>query len=394
MRKETGVLSPRSFFRYLTMQPTTRSHTFHIGDFPFHSGETLPDICLSYETYGTLNAEKSNAILLFHALTGSHHAHGFNDSLPEAGEFWQPENHEGWWNRMIGPGKPLDTDRFFIVCANYLGSCYGSSGPTQTAPDGKPWGSRFPMVNGNDQARAQVLLLEHFGIERFSIVAPSLGGMLALTLAALYPEKVRSMVIIGAAHEPTIRHKLEIFEQILAIELDPAFCAGRYELSAPPLRGLALARIISHKLFVNQTGLEKRARSGICDSKGMLAWYRPTRNTESYMLHQGTKFARRFDANAYIRVVNMWAGFDLPAFTGLPNTDSAFRLYAEHGIRFLLFSIDTDFCFTADAIEGLNSKLIQNGVSSSHIRIHSEKGHDSFLLEPDLYAPGLAEYLN
>lgn len=375
------------------MQQIVQSHIFRLGDFTFHSGETLPDIQLAYETYGTLNEDKSNAILLFHALTGSHHAHGYNDNLPEAGTFWQPENHQGWWDCMIGPGKPLDTERFFIICANYLGSCYGSSGPTQTAPDGDPWGSRFPLTDGNDQARAQIQLLDHFGIERFAIVAPSLGGMLALTLAALYPERVRSMVIIGAAHRPAINHKLEFFEQVLAIELDPAYRAGRYPLSDPPNRGLALARIISHKLFVYQDGLEKRARKGICDSKGMLTWYQPSRNTESYMLHQGTKFAKRFDANAYIRIVNLWAGYDLPAFTGMANTDEVFRLYARHNIRFLLFSIDTDYCFTADAIEEFHQELTRNGVSAVHTRIQSEKGHDSFLLEPDLYADGLAEYL-
>jgi len=375
------------------MQQIVQSHIFRLGDFTFHSGETLPDIQLAYETYGTLNEDKSNAILLFHALTGSHHAHGYNDNLPEAGTFWQPENHQGWWDRMIGPGKPLDTERFFIICANYLGSCYGSSGPTQTAPDGEPWGSRFPLTDGNDQARAQIQLLDHFGIDRFAIVAPSLGGMLALTLAALYPERVRSMVIIGAAHRPAINHKLEFFEQVLAIELDPAYRAGRYPLSDPPNRGLALARIISHKLFVYQDGLEKRARKGICDSKGMLTWYQPSRNTESYMLHQGTKFAKRFDANAYIRIVNLWAGYDLPSFTGMTDTDEVFRLYARHNIRFLLFSIDTDYCFTADAIEEFHQELTRNGVSSVHTRIQSEKGHDSFLLEPDLYADGLAEYL-
>lgn len=375
------------------MQQNVQSHIFRLGDFTFHCGETLPDIQLAYETYGTLNEDKSNAILLFHALTGSHHAHGYNDNLPEAGTFWQPENHQGWWDRMIGPGKPLDTERFFIICANYLGSCYGSSGPTQTAPDGEPWGSRFPLTDGNDQARAQIQLLDHFGIDRFAIVAPSLGGMLALTLAALYPERVRSMVIIGAAHRPAINHKLEFFEQVLAIELDPAYRAGRYPLSDPPNRGLALARIISHKLFVYQDGLEKRARKGICDSKGMLTWYQPSRNTESYMLHQGTKFAKRFDANAYIRIVNLWAGYDLPSFTGMTDTDEVFRLYARHNIRFLLFSIDTDYCFTADAIEEFHQELTRNGVSSVHTRIQSEKGHDSFLLEPDLYADGLAEYL-
>lgn len=375
------------------MEQTIRSKFFTIGDFTFDDGQTLPNIRLAYETYGTLNEERSNAILLFHALTGSHHAHGYNDSLPEVGDFWQPENHEGWWNRMIGPGKPLDTNRFFIICVNYLGSCYGSSGPTDIAPDGEPWGSRFPMVNANDQAHAQIRLMDYFGIDRFFIVGPSLGGMLSLALAAHYPQRVRNIVIIGAGCEPTIEHKLEAFEQIMAIELDPAYCAGRYALSAPPRKGLALARIISHKLFVNQDGLEKRARQGVCDRKDTLTWYLPARNTESYMLHQGTKFAKRFDANAYIRIINMWSAFNLPSFLKRDSLDDVFRIYAEHDIHFLLFSIDTDYCFTAPSIEEFNQLLLRNGVESEHVRISSVKGHDSFLLEPELYEARLAECL-
>ena len=375
------------------MATNVRSHTLHLPEFTFDSGETLPNIQLAYETYGSLNADKSNAILLFHALTGSHHAHGHNDSLPEAGDFWQPENHEGWWDRMIGPGKPLDTERYFIVCINYLGSCYGSSGPASTAPDGEPWGSRFPMVNANDQAKAQLAVMDHLSIDRFAIVGPSLGGMLALTLTAHHPERVRSVVVIGVGYQPTINHKLEVFEQILAIELDPAYKEGRYALSAPPVKGLALARIISHKCFVNKRGLEKRARKGICDRKGMLTWYSPARNTESYMLHQGTKFAKRYDANSYIRIVNMWAGFDLAAFTGHKSVDSVFRIYAEHQIPFMLFAINTDFCFTAREISAFHRKLVKNGVEAQYKCIRSVKGHDSFLLEPELYEADLKRYL-
>ncbi len=375
------------------MSQTVRTHIYRIGDFTFDNGETLPDIELAYETYGKLNAEKSNAILLFHALTGSHHAHGFNDSLPEADTFWQPENFEGWWDRMLGPGKPLDTDKYFVVCINYLGSCYGSSGPTSIAPDGEPWGSRFPLVNANDQARAQIQLLDYFGIDRFTMVAPSLGGMLSLSLASLYPERVKNIIIIGAGYKPSIEHKLDGFEQILAIELDPDYKEGRYPLSNPPRRGLALARMISHKLFVYQRGLEKRARKGICDRKGMLTWYMPQRNTESYMLHQGTKFAKRYDANAYIRIINLWAGYDLEAFSGLGSVDKVFRLYAQHGIRFMLFSINTDCCFTARDISCFHRRLLKNGVDSRYKCIKSTKGHDSFLLEPELYEQDIKAYL-
>ncbi len=375
------------------MATNVRTQIFHLGDFTFDNGETLPNMQLAYETYGTLNAEKSNAILLFHALTGSHHAHGYNDALPEAGTFWQAENYEGWWDRMIGPGKPLDTERYFIVCVNFLGSCYGSSGPACIAPDGEPWGSRFPLVNANDQARAQIQIFNHLGIERFALVGPSVGGMLSLAFTNLYPERVRSVIIIGADCKPPIEHKLSGFEQFCAIEMDEKYRCGRYPLSDPPLRGVALARIICHKLFVYQRGLEKRARKGCSpDRKGLLTWFTPTQSTQSYMLHQGTKFAKRFDANAYIRIINMWTGFDLEALSGR-SMDETFRRYAEHGVPFMLFSISTDCCFTPRGISAFYRKLCKNGVQAQYKCIRSQKGHDSFLLEPELYEEELKKYL-
>lgn len=375
------------------MENTVRTRIFRIGDFTFDSGETLPDVQLAYETYGTLAADKRNAILLFHALTGSHHAHGYNDDVPEAGGFWQPEYYEGWWDRMIGPGKPLDTDKYFIVCANFLGSCYGSTGPASLAPDGEPWGSRFPMVNANDQARAQIKLFDHWGIDRFALVGPSVGGMLSLAFANLYPERIRSIIIIGANYKPAIEHKLSSFEQFCAIEMDEKYREGRYPLSDPPLRGVALARIICHKHFIYQRGLEKRARKGCSpDRKGLLTWYTPARSIESYMLHQGTKFAKRFDANAYIRIINMWTAFDLETITGR-STDETFRRYAEHGIPFMLFSINTDCCFSPRDISLFHRRLRKNGVQAEYKCIRSGKGHDSFLLEPELYEEGITAYL-
>ena len=377
------------------MSEVVRTKIFPLGDFRFESGETVPNCVLAYETYGTLAPDGGNAVLLFHALTGSHHAHGYNDSLPEAGEFWQPENYEGWWDRMIGPGKPLDTNEYFIVCANFLGGCYGSSGPTSVAPDGNHWGSRFPLVTAGDQARAQVRLLESMGIERFAIVGPSVGGMLSLALTRLYPEKVRSVIIIGAASAPPIEHRLSVFEQILAIELDAKYRAGMYALSDPPRRGLALARIICHKLFVYQRGLEKRAKRGVDSSRrGMLEWYTPTQNTESYMLHQGVKFALRFDANAYIRIVNMWASFQLSKVSGGLSEDEVFAGYAAHKIPFLLYSINTDCCYTPRAVSNFYRRLVKNGVSAQYHCIHSVKGHDSFLLEPELYEEGIRSALS
>lgn len=375
------------------MENTVRTHILPIGDFAFTAGVTLPNVQLAYETYGTLNADKSNAVLLFHALTGSHHAHGWNETLPEAGQFWQPEYFEGWWDLMIGPGKPLDTDKFFIICINYLGSCYGSTGPTSPAPDGKPWGSRFPLVTAADQAHAQIKVLDHFGIDRFAIVGPSLGGQLALTLTALYPQRIKSELLIGTSYETPVDHKLSVFEQIMAIELDAAYQGGMYALNKQPWRGVALARIICHKMFVYQKGLSKRAKKALPDRRDMLTWYTPTQNTESYMLYQGVKFSKRFDANAYIRIMDMWAKFDLPAFAGKKNLNEVCRIYAEHKIPFMIFSISTDCCFTPRDIARFARCMQKNGVQAGYKCIKSQKGHDSFLLEPELYAAEIAALL-
>lgn len=366
---------------------------FEAGDFTLDSGILLPAARLAYETYGTLDGKASNAILLFHALTGSQHAHGYNPQVPGVEPLWQQENHEGWWDAMIGPGRPLDTDRYFIVCANLLGSCYGSSGPYALHPDGQPWSARFPLVTAADQARIQTALLAHLGIERFHVIGPSVGGLAGLALTALFPEKVKGFISIGSGFKPLIEHQLSVFEQILAIELDPLFLAGRYPLDAPPRRGLALARIIGHKAFVYQQGLESRARAATGERYGMLSWYTPTRNTQSYMLHQGTKFARRFDANAYLRLADMWINFDLPKQTGSPTLEAALAGCRREQVPFLVFGIDTDACFPQEAQRAFTEELRRAGLPAELQLVRSQKGHDSFLLEPELYAEAIARFL-
>lgn len=366
---------------------------FPLGDFALDCGETVPSAVLAYETYGTLRPDRSNAVLLFHALTGSQHAHGYNPSIPEIAPLWQEENHQGWWNAMIGSGRPLDTDRYFIICANLLGSCYGSSGPYSTHPDGTPWGSRFPLITAGDQARAQAALLGHFGIERLHLVGPSVGGLVGLAFTALYPSRVHSFITIGSGYKPSMDHQLSVFEQILAIELDPRYLAGRYPLDNPPKQGLAFARIIGHKAFVYQEGLAERARESTGDRKNMLTWYTPTRNTQSYMLHQGTKFANRFDANSYIRIADMWINYDLRTITGTATLEQALEPCRAAGVPFLVFSIDTDACFRPEEQREYVDQLRRIGIPAEYHLIRSEKGHDSFLLEPELYAEPIARFL-
>lgn len=349
---------------------------------------------LAYETYGALNTDKSNAILLFHALSGSQHAHGLNPSVDGIGDLWRAENHEGWWDYMIGDRKPLDTGKYFIICVNYLGSCYGSTGPMSICPeDGKPWSARFPWVSAADQAHAHVQLLDALGIEKLQLVGPSVGGLIALSFAVLYPERVKGVVSIGAGYKASIEHQLSLFEQICAIELDEKFCAGAYALEYPPSRGLALARIIGHKSFVYQEGLAKRARAIVGQSSDLLCHYVPKTTAQSYMIHQGEKFAKRFDANAYIRIADMWASFDICAQQGVESFDEAIEPIRRHNIPFLIFSIDSDACFRPQEQEDFAAKLANNDIPTQLCLIESIKGHDSFLLEPELYAEALEEHL-
>jgi len=360
--------------------------------FCLRDGSLLPTLRVAYETWGELAADGSNAILLFHALSGSHHAAGTNPEIPGIGDLWQPELHQGWWEDMIGPGKAIDTDHFFVICPNYLGGCYGSTGPASTNPDtGSPWGSSFPSVSAADQVNAFALLLDSLGIGKLhAVIGPSVGGLVALTFATRLPERVRNVVSIAAGFKTTVLNRLILFEQILAIENDPNFNGGDFYESKPPLYGLALARMISHKTFVHLDSIEKRARQDVIQAEDVLQWYRVRDQFQSYMLHQGKKFVRRFDANTYLRIIDMWSRYDA-LFEGDAETPAElFERCTNAGQKWLVFSIDSDFCFYPEEQAELVGHLDASGVESMHITVHSEKGHDSFLLEPDLYTPHIS----
>ena len=374
---------------------TVATQFFHLGSadepFEFVSGECLPGITLAYETYGKLNANASNAILLFHALSGSQHAAGLNSAIEGVGSRWTEDVHHGWWDLFIGPGKALDTDRYFIICANYLGGCYGSSGPTSVNPaTGRPYGREFPAVLSVDIVRSQAALLDHLGIRRLhAVIGASVGGLLAVNFATLYPERVRIVVPIASGLSTTVLTRLTLFEQVLAIENDPHFNGGDYDDSATPEYGLALARMISHKTFVHLDAIEKRARQDVSQPNGRLSWYKVGHNVESYMLHQGKKFVKRFDANTYLRIINMWLRYDPLRDAGVASYAELFERSRAAGHHYLVFSIDSDFCFYPEEQAQLVAELERAGVSSMYITVHSDKGHDSFLLEPELYTPHL-----
>jgi homoserine O-acetyltransferase len=377
----------------LDMPAVNSTHFFdHEETFALRDGSSLPAIRIAYETWGTLNADRSNAILLFHALSGSHHAAGLNPDIPEVGELWQPELHQGWWEDMIGPGKAIDTDRFFVICPNYLGGCYGSTGPASLNPKNqKPWGSKFPSISAADQVNAVALLIDSFGIETLhAVVGPSVGGLIALTFATRLPDRVRNVISIAAGFKTTVLNRLILFEQILAIENDPNFNGGDFYDESPPLYGLALARMISHKTFVHLDSIEKRARQDVIQADDVLAWYRVRDQFQSYMLHQGKKFVKRFDANTYLRIIDLWSRFDALFEGDAESPHELFERCARNGQKWLVFSIDSDFCFYPEEQSELVNHLEASRVDSMHITVHSDKGHDSFLLEPDLYTPHIA----
>jgi homoserine O-acetyltransferase len=373
----------------------TQFFTFGSPDDPFvlQCGSTLPSVTLAYETYGELDRDRSNAILVFHALTGSQHAAGYNPRVPGTGGRWTEEVHLGWWDDFIGPGKALDTDRFFVICANYLGGCYGSTGPASIDPQtGEPYGGAFPSVCFADMVDSQVRLLEHLGIEKLhAVIGGSTGGVMTLSLATRYPYMVDIVIPVAAGVRTTALQRIHNFEQINAIQNDPAFRSGSYYDGAAPERGLALARMIGHKTFVSLKALWARARDEVIDQDDGPGMYRLNSPLESYMRHQGEKFVQRFDANSYLRIMRAWNTYDL---AGEADRDDLGDLFIDcKHQRYMVFSIDSDVCFYPEEQEEMVRYLEIADVDYRWITVHSDKGHDSFLLEPELYYPHLAHTL-
>ena len=374
----------------------TQFLTYGSADEPFvtASGESLPGVTIAYETYGELNADRSNAILLFHALSGSQHAAGINKAVLGTDHRWTEEMHAGWWDGFIGPGCALDTKKYFVICANYLGGCYGSTGPASINPaTKKPWGGKFPRVTVRDIVRSQLPLLDHFGIEKLhAVVGTSLGGMMALDLAVHEPDRVANVITIGTGLRSHGLQQMHNLEQIIAITRDPDFRGGDYYGTAGPVHGLALARMISHKTFLYADVIEERARVDIVQPETDLPWYKISSSLESYMLYQGQKFVKRFDANTYLRIIDAWQQFDLYEDARKAGWQPLFQRCKDQ--HYLVFTIDSDCCFYPDYQSEICAELKKAGVSHLRLTVHSEKGHDSFLLEPKLFTPHLVYALS
>ena len=366
--------------------------------FSLFEGGYISKFNLAYETYGELNKQKNNAILIFHALTGSQHAAGTSADGPgiiegdDINERWNDEMHKGWWDGFIGSGKALDTDKFFIISINYIGSCYGSTGPASFGEEGKRYGSRFPKITLSDIVDTQITLLEKLGIKKLhATVGASLGGMMCLSLATRYPDKVKIVIPIAAGINTTPLQRILNLEQAFAIESDPNFNKGDYYDSGNPDKGLAHARMIGHKTFVSLNELENRAQSGVINTSKSFSWYKPSSEIESYMLHQGEKFTERFDANSYLRLLDAWQKFDLVTESNSIDELDAFKNSTDQ--KYLIFSIDSDVCYYPEQQYELANILEKSKIENVHITVHSKQGHDSFLLEPNLFTPHIKSQL-
>ncbi len=323
--------------------------------------------------------------MVFHALTGSHHVAGFTPTVPDVGNRWNAACQTGWWDDFVGPGKAIDTDRFFVVCANYLGGCYGSTGPSSIDPEtDKPYGGTFPHIRFNDIVDSQIPLLDHLGIEKLhAVVGASLGGVLTLNFATRYPGRVTRVIPIACGLKATILSRAHNLEQILAIENDPNFSDGDYYDSEPPTRGLALARMISHKTFVSLHVIEERAHNRFEQEHDEFSWYKIRSPLESFLLHQGRKLVKRFDANSYIQLIAAWSEYDILKDAGAADYADLFSRCAHQ--NYLVISIDDDVCFYPDEQQEIRDRLKDARISCNYLSVPSDKGHDSFLLEPDLY---------
>ncbi|MEO1648427.1 MAG: homoserine O-acetyltransferase [Pseudomonadota bacterium] len=338
-------------------------------DLPLDSGQSLVGAAIAYETYGELNADKSNAILICHALTGDQYV---ASEHPITGK-------PGWWERMVGPGKPIDTDQFCVICANVIGSCLGSTGPKSLAPDGTPYAMRFPVITIRDMVRGTLALLDGLGIERVhAVVGGSMGGMQALSLATNWPERAERVLVIAS----TARHSAQniAFHEVgrQAIMADPAWAEGAYyaEDGNGPEAGLAVARMAAHITYLSEAGLTEKFGRRLQDRDTKSFGFDADFQIESYLRYQGSGFTQRFDANSYLYITRAMDYFDLAEEHGGKLADA----FAGTSARFCLVSFDTDWLYpTAESrhvVHALNSTRAQ----VSFVELSASAGHDSFLL--------------
>ncbi len=338
------------------------------GSLPLDGGGELTRVELAFETYGELNADRSNAILLCHALTGDQYV---ASPHPITGK-------PGWWERMVGPGKPIDTDRFHIICANVIGSCMGSTGPASEASDGHSYAMRFPVITIRDMVRAHIGLLDMLDIETLhAVVGGSMGGMQALSLAANWPDRARRVLVIAS----TSRHSAQniAFHELgrQAIMADPRWQDGSYYGGDGPDNGLAVARMAAHITYLSEEALTGKFGRNLQDREAKSFGFDADFQVESYLRYQGSGFTRRFDANSYLYITRAMDYFDLAEEHGGKLADA----FAGTDARFCLVSFDSDWLYPTSESRHVVHALNAAGAAVSFVELSAPHGHDSFLLD-------------
>jgi homoserine O-acetyltransferase len=370
----SSLVSPVRIAREIEEWPGHRLHCHE--PLRLDCGVDFAPFTIAYQTYGTLNADRSNAILICHALTGDQFV---ADPHPITGK-------PGWWSTLVGPGEVLDTERYFLICANVLGGCMGTTGPQDIDPaTGEPWALSFPVITVRDMVRVQKRLIEHLGIDSlFCVIGGSMGGMQVLQWAASYPESVFAAVPIAAA----ARHSAQniAFHEVgrQAIMADPDWCGGRYQsLGRRPARGLAVARMAAHITYLSEPALHRKFGRNLQDRLAVTYGFDADFQVESYLRHQGITFVDRFDANSYLYITRAMDYFDLAAeYDGV--LAKAFR---DTRTRFCVISFTSDWLFPTPESREVVHALNAVAANVSFVEIESDKGHDAFLLdEPELFA--------
>ena len=348
-------------------------------EFTLESGRSLAPITLAYETYGRLNSARSNALLILHAFSGDAHAAGYHEG----------DDRPGWWGIMIGPGKSLDTDRYFIICANVIGGCRGSTGPSSTNPaTGRPYALGFPVVTVKDMVRAQRRLIDHLGIDRLlCVIGGSMGGMQALQWAVTYPDRVALAIPVAATARSSAQSIAfnEVGRQ--AIQADPDWMDGDYYGKTTPRRGLALARMVAHITFLSDAAMHRKFGRRLQDRAEVGFDFVTDFAVESYLRYQGDSFVKRFDANSYLYLTKAMDYFDL-------SLDRPLReAFAGVSARFLVVSFSSDWAYPSYQSREIVTALRQNDVHVVYSELPTDAGHDAFLLESDALGRLLANFL-
>ncbi len=338
---------------------------------PLRSGAVLPHVTLAYETYGTLNLRRDNAILICHALSGDSHVAGYTSD--------HPAEKPGWWDEAVGPGKMFDTQRYFVICSNVIGGCQGSTGPSSRAADGRPYALRFPILTVADMVQAQARLLDHLGIETlFAVAGGSMGGMQALQWSVEFPQRVQNVLFIAST--PISSAQNIAFNEIgrQAIYADPRWNRGDYYDGIAPEAGLAVARMVGHITYMSEHSLEAKFGRQLQEKPTFGYTFETEFAIESYLRHQGYKFTERFDANSYLYITRALDYYDVAQ-----GYDSISAALARSQAAYLVVSFSSDWLYTRDQAMQLVNPLLEANKQVEYHHVEASFGHDSFLVEVD-----------